>query len=745
MRNLLFIFLFIQLSIPCLYSQLPWSQLDSFIVKRHNQANNQVVEIEVPGVLPLLFRMPVATISPTAVLLDDVPAYSWSFGCANTVGAMAAGYYDNHGYPGLYTGISNEGLMPLDNILWGTVNINGEIRNQCPLSATMMGLDERQSYGHVDDFWYQYHHYGPDPYISLNRNRHTDEDCTGDFMGSNQSAFNNADGNTRFFFLPDGAPLYDYTGNEPNQRDGCHGLRLFYESKECMLIENFTQLVAGMYGNVTGFTFNQFMEEIDNGRPVLIQLAGHCVLGFGYDQTGQYIYLHDTWDYSVHSMVWGQNYAGMLHWGVTVLRLAADYEPPLADFTASSLSICAGEMVQFQDYSLYSPESWDWTFEGAQNQTSGEQHPNVIYPEPGVFSVSLTVTNAYGYDSKIIHSLINVGEPCYCLVNGNGEVFIEEMRFGNIISLTNYSQGGYSMIENLSTMVYAGLRYPILVRVSSETPGISKCGVWLDWNRDMYFEENELIVLDRAGAGLYTGIVLVPLNSVTGGSRIRVQVNNDSFFYACGVCSGETEDYPFIIADVQLSKQLMVRVFPEGLFQHGPGLLSKAKTELGNVFPDDIVDVVSIELTEAYAPFTQVFSSHNLALNNQGLVLMRLPSSFNSAYYLIIRHRNSVAIWSATAIVMEGNNLYVDFTTSITSAYGQNLLSDGVHALIYSGDINQDGYVDVNDILNVESCASAFQKGYLTEDINGDGLIDAEDLIIVDNNSARHIVVLGPD
>ncbi|MBK7212077.1 MAG: hypothetical protein IPH88_02020 [Bacteroidales bacterium] len=118
---------------------------------------------------------------------------------------MAAGYYDNHGYPGIYTGISNEGLMPLDNILWGTVNINGEIRNQCPLSATMMGLDERQSYGHVDDFWYQYHHYGPDPYISLNRNRHADEDCTGDFMGSNQSAFSNADGNTRFFFLPDGA------------------------------------------------------------------------------------------------------------------------------------------------------------------------------------------------------------------------------------------------------------------------------------------------------------------------------------------------------------------------------------------------------------------------------------------------------------------------------------------------------------------------------------------------------------
>ncbi|MBK7028578.1 MAG: hypothetical protein IPH45_04965 [Bacteroidales bacterium] len=310
--------------------------------------------------------------------------------------------------------------------------------------------------------------------------------------------------------------------------------------------------------------------------------------------------------------------------------------------------------------------------------------------------------------------------------------------------MTNYSQGGYSMIDNLSKMVYAGLRYPILVRVSSETPGISKCGVWLDWNRDMFFDENELIVLDRAGAGLYTGLVLVPLNSVIGGSRIRVQVNNDSFFYACGVCSGETEDYPFLIEDVQSSKQLMVKVFPEGLFQHGPGLLSKAKTELGNVFPDDIVDVVSIELTEAYAPFTQVFSSQNLTLNNQGLVLMRLPSSFNGTYYLIIRHRNSIATWSATAISFEGNSQFVDFTTSISSAYGQNLLSDGINALLYAGDINQDGSVNVNDIIIVESSATTFQMGYLLEDINGDGLIDAEDLIIVDNHAAQQTGIISP-
>lgn len=47
------------------------------------------------------------------------------------------------------------------------------------------------------------------------------------------------------------------------------------------------------------------------------------MLGYGYDDTGSTIYIHNTWDYSDHSMTWGGSYSGMLHYGVAVVRLAA--------------------------------------------------------------------------------------------------------------------------------------------------------------------------------------------------------------------------------------------------------------------------------------------------------------------------------------------------------------------------------------------------------------------------------------
>ena len=77
-------------------------------------------------------------------------------------------------------------------------------------------------------------------------------------------------------------------------------------------------MIAGYPGVVTGFTFAQYKAEIDAGRPVLIHVEGHTMVGLGYDDTGSTVYLHDTWDYATHSMTWGGTYSGMQQWGVTV-------------------------------------------------------------------------------------------------------------------------------------------------------------------------------------------------------------------------------------------------------------------------------------------------------------------------------------------------------------------------------------------------------------------------------------------
>ena len=145
-----------------------------------DQTGQEVAEIIVPGKPPATFRMPAAPVSPTAVTLENVPAYDWSFGCSATSAAMQAAFYDRTGYYNIYTGPTQGGLMPMDNSSWGSVVINGETRKQCPLSATRNGVDGRSGRGNVDDYWIKYGSTANDPYITNGWAQHTWNDCTGD-------------------------------------------------------------------------------------------------------------------------------------------------------------------------------------------------------------------------------------------------------------------------------------------------------------------------------------------------------------------------------------------------------------------------------------------------------------------------------------------------------------------------------------------------------------------------------------
>ena len=274
------------------------------------------------GFISQVAMVPEPDIAAGTNTISNVPAMTWCFGCSATSAAMMFGHYDNSDYSNMYAGPTNGGVFPMTNEVWGTVVISGETRALCPLSATRLNLDGRTSKGHVDDYWIKYGSSLPDPFIG-NWTEHTHGECTGDYMGTNQSLVSSSDGSTTFYYYTNGAPLYDYTGCEPSKRDGCHGLRLFAESRGYAVDINFSQYIYGYDGNTQGFTFDDFKAEIDAGRPVLIHVTGHTMLGYGYNDTGSTIYIHDTWDYNDHSMTWGGSYSSMTHYGVTILRLAA--------------------------------------------------------------------------------------------------------------------------------------------------------------------------------------------------------------------------------------------------------------------------------------------------------------------------------------------------------------------------------------------------------------------------------------
>jgi PKD repeat protein len=72
--------------------------------------------------------------------------------------------------------------------------------------------------------------------------------------------------------------------------------------------------------------------------------------------------------------------------------------PPSADFHASNTNPCVNETITFFDDSTRNPTSWYWTF--GDGGTSTAQDATHSYDVAGKYTVSLTVSNAYGSDTK---------------------------------------------------------------------------------------------------------------------------------------------------------------------------------------------------------------------------------------------------------------------------------------------------------------------------------------------------------
>ena len=79
------------------------------------------------------------------------------------------------------------------------------------------------------------------------------------------------------------------------------------------------------------------------------------------------------------------------------------------------------------------------------------------------------------------------------------------------------------------------------------------------------------------------------------------------------------------------------------------------------------------------------------------------------------------------------------------NAYGDNQVEvdPGVFA-IYSGDLNQDGFIDLLDQIQEDNDLFDGISGYHVTDLNGDGFIDLLDQIILDNNLSMGIGAISP-
>ncbi|MDZ4712487.1 MAG: integrin alpha, partial [bacterium] len=150
-----------------------------------------------------------------------------------------------------------------------------------------------------------------------------------------------------------------------------------------------------------------------------------------------------------------------------------------------------------------------------------------------------------------------------------------------------------------------------------------------------------------------------------------------------------------------------------------------------------IGDTLTVYLRNSSSPYG-IMDSSKAFVGSTGLGTFTFNSSNGVNYYLHLKHRNSIETWSSTANPFTSNILNYDFTNASVKAFGSNQIQidpSPVRFGIYSGDENQDGSVDVTDLIDIFNDAANFVSGYVVTDVTGDDFVDSSDLLLTFNNS----------
>ena len=123
----------------------------------------------------------------------------------------------------------------------------------------------------------------------------------------------------------------------------------------------------------------------------------------------------------------------------------------IADFNVEKELVTVGVPVRFNDLSQgLRIVSWEWQFEGGTPSTSNERIPTVVYEAPGLFDVSLTVTDASGHTNTLTKSeLIDV---YHSIPIHNGDVTLADCK--GLFLPSGGDCGHYGNDESFKMTVY---------------------------------------------------------------------------------------------------------------------------------------------------------------------------------------------------------------------------------------------------------------------------------------------------
>ncbi len=165
-------------------------------------------------------------------------------------------------------------------------------------------------------------------------------------------------------------------------------------------------------------------------------------------------------------------------------------------------------------------------------------------------------------------------------------------------------------------------------------------------------------------------------------------------------------------------------------------------TECVNMPPATMVDWVLLELRSASNSNTVIDRKAALLLtdgsiidpNDDGVTFLNATAG---NYFIVVRHRNHLAVISAAATALPNTNTY-SFSGAASQAMGANQLKNigtGIFAL-HAGDFNSDGIISVADY-NLFTTQGSGLNSYFTTDANLDRNVTIADFNLYQPNASR--------
>ncbi|MDP1675822.1 MAG: InlB B-repeat-containing protein, partial [Bacteroidota bacterium] len=210
-----------------------------------------------------------------------------------------------------------------------------------------------------------------------------------------------------------------------------------------------------------------------------------------------------------------------------------------------------------------------------------------------------------------------------------------------------------------------------------------------------------------------------------------------------------------VTANFELNRmKLAVKVLLQGPYNTGTGLMNTslyssghlASHFVGATIPDNAVDSIKIEIRDSLTSGISVItksvpawlmadgSIRDFTDTTKGYVTVDTTAG---NFYVVIRHRNHLAIMSASPVAIGADSTYYNFTTAQTQAYNaaalpmKDMTGSGPFAM-WAGDVNGNGTIKYNGGQNDRSLIftllggtdiTATLNGYYKEDVNLNGIV----------------------